>query len=132
MMAMKYFASILTLFLVWTASCVSAADETSADPSKYTFDSTEEAMQFGLGRGAANLFCCVVEIPRNLSYEFTARPFAAPVTGPLMGATLTAARAFFGVVDVLTAGYTGNYPYAAAIPDYPWESPWVSQNTELE
>ncbi|NLF38157.1 hypothetical protein GX586_01840 [bacterium] len=101
-------------------------------PPRYEFDSQGEAMGFGLQRACANLFAGWLEIPRNMSYEVTARPLVSPITGPLLGASLTAVRALLGAGDLLSLGYTGNYAYAADLPDYAWESPWISETTDME
>jgi hypothetical protein len=107
-------------------------DELTPPPQEREFASAGEAMGFGLGRGFANLTLGAIEIPRNFLYEFTRRPLSAVITAPMMGATLTAARAVYGAIDVLSLGLNGYYEYAAAIPDYPWESPWVATETQME
>jgi hypothetical protein len=107
-------------------------DMLTPPPQEWEFDSTADAMGFGLTRGFANLTLGVIEIPRNFMYEFTRRPLSAVITAPMMGATLTAARAVYGAIDVLSLGFNGYYEYAAAIPDFPWESPWVATETQME
>ena len=94
------------------------------------FATKGEAVKFGLKRGFANLFCCWLEVPRNFSYEFTARPMSAIITAPMMAATLTVTRAVNGTVDVVSGGFNGYRSYGS-IPTYPWESPWVAKETEL-
>jgi len=128
-MLIKMFITVLATVLLAAPLC--AQDEDPTVLPEYQFDSTGEAMGFGLQRGAANLLLGWLEVPRNLSYEFTKRPLSAIITGPLMGATMTAARTLFGAVDVLSAGYMGHYGYATAIPDYPWEGAWVADKAEL-
>lgn len=124
-------AALCALALVATVY-VQAAEDGLVTPVERDFDSTGEAMQYGLGRGIINLFTCWLEIPRNLSVEFTGRPMVAVVTGPLMGATYTAMRAIFGTVDLLSLGYTGYYEYATGMSDYPWDANWVSETTEYD
>lgn len=123
--------SITVLAVVLLAAPLCAQDEGPTVLPEYQFDSTGEAMGFGLQRGAANMLLGWLELPRNLSYEFTKRPLSAIITGPLMGATMTAVRTLFGTVDVLSAGSMGHYGYAAAIPDYPWEGAWLADKAEL-
>ncbi len=106
-------------------------EETIAPPKEdRDFASRGEAMKFGLKRGAANLFCCWLEIPRNLSYEFTDKPLSAVIIGPLMGASLTALRAVMSVGDLASCGLNGYYSYGA-LPTYPWEGPWLSDETKM-
>lgn len=123
---------VLVIAVVASPVCASAQDEESAVLlPEYEFDSVGEAMGFGLQRGAANLLLGWLELPRNLSYEFTKRPLSAIVTGPLMGATFTAMRVVFGTADVLSAGTLGYYGYATALPDYPWDGPWLADKAEM-
>ncbi len=126
----KLLASLLSILLLAVPLC--AQDDDATVLPQNHFDDQGEAMSFGLQRGAANTLLGWLELPRNLSYEFTARPLSAIVTGPLMGITMTAMRTLFGTVDVLSAGYMGNYGYATAVPDYPWEGVWLSPTAELE
>lgn len=128
-MTIRYAITVVTVVLLATPLCAQDADPTVLP--EYQFDSPGEAMGFGLHRGAANMLLGWLELPRNLSYEFTKRPLSAIITGPLMGATMTAVRTLFGSVDVLSAGYMGSYGYAAAIPDYPWEGAWLADKAEL-
>lgn len=128
-MIIQFSSTVLAVVLLATPLC--AQDEGPTVLPEYQFDSTSEAMGFGLQRGAANMLLGWLELPRNLSYEFTKRPLSAIITGPLMGATMTAVRTLFGTVDVLSAGYMGYYGYAASIPDYPWESAWLADKAEL-
>jgi len=121
--------SLLIAALLNLCAAALHAEETAG---KSASADTANAMQFGLGRGAANLFLGWLEIPRNFGYEFTARPLSAIIIAPLMGATLTAARTGYGLVDLLSCGYHGNYDYGAGIPDYPWLSPWVAQEADYE
>ena len=126
--------AVLCVLAIASALCVRAEEKQDGllTLAPRDFGSTGEAMQYGLGRGVVNLFTCWLEIPRNLSVEFTGRPLVAVVTGPLMGATMTSMRAIFGTVDLLTAGYTGYYDYAAGVSDYPWDAPWVSETTDYD
>jgi len=115
-----------TLLLAAVLSVCAATLHAEETAGKSASADTANAMQFGLGRGVANLFLGWLEIPRNFGYEFTARPVSAIVIAPLMGATMTAVRTGYGLVDLLSFGYHGNYDYGAGIPDYPWLSPWVA------
>ncbi len=124
--------SALCAIVLAAAAFVQAAEDGLVTPVERKFDSTGDAMQCGLGRGIVNLFTCWLEIPRNLSVEFTGRPLVAIVTGPLLGATFTSMRAIFGTVDLLTLGYTGYYDYATGMSDYPWDAKWVSETTEYD
>jgi hypothetical protein len=105
----------------------------AADPAGNNDEAgdTAQTLQFGLGRGCANLLLGWLELPRNFSYEFTGRPLSAIVIAPLMGATMTAARAGCGLIDLFSLGYYGAYDYGAGIPDYPWEALWLAPETEL-
>jgi hypothetical protein len=122
------YALLIAALLNVCAATVSAAESDGNSASA----ATANAMPFGLGRGAANLFLGWLEIPRNFGYEFTARPLSAVIIAPLMGATLTAVRTGYGLADLLSFGYHGKYDYGAGIPDYPWLAPWVAQETEYE
>jgi len=124
--------AVLLALAALLCSAVIADDDGLVSPTPRSFDSTGEAMQFGLGRGIVNLFTCWLEVPRCFSFEFTARPLAAVFTAPFMGATFTAMRAVFGTGDLLTCGYTGYFDYATGMPDYPWDQPWVSTTTDIE
>ncbi|MCX7847600.1 MAG: hypothetical protein N2595_06205 [bacterium] len=134
---MKPFAAILVTILLIVSNPTLVRAQNEGDDAafalmpEYEFDTTGEAMRFGMQRGAANVLLGWLELPRNLSYEFTRRPLSAVLTGPLMGTTMTAMRTLFGVVDLLSVGYTGHYGYATAVPDYPWEDPWLSDKAEL-
>ena len=111
--------------------CGSASADNEAPPKK-EFKTTGAAMGFGLQRGFVNLLTFWLELPRNLSYEMTAQPLSSLIIGPLLGVSYSALRAADGLIDVVTLGYNGNYAYAADIPDYVWQSPWVSSTTDLE
>jgi hypothetical protein len=120
---------ILAALLLLSGSLIAAAADSPRNNDDA--DDTAQTMQFGLGRGCANLFLGWLELPRNFSYEFTGRPLSAIVIAPLMGTTLTAARAGCGLIDLLSLGYFGQYDYGAGIPDYPWEALWLAPETEL-
>jgi hypothetical protein len=120
---------LLVVTLVGSLALAPRAEET---PGKSATADTTSAMQFGLGRGAGNVFLGWLELPRNFSYEFTARPLSAVIIAPLMGATMTAVRTGYGLVDLLSCGYHGLYDYGSGIPDYPWLAPWLAEQQEYE
>jgi hypothetical protein len=128
------FAGMLVVLCarVHAAPVAEGEDELIPPSEKRDFDSTADAMGYGLGRGAVNLTLGVIEIPRNFTYQFTRRPLSGIITAPMMGATLTAARAVFGCIDLLSLGYNGYYDYGADIPDYPWDNQWFATETEME
>jgi len=97
-------------------------------PPKNKFKTKSEAMAFGLKRGAANLFCGWIEIPRAFSYEFTERPLSAPVTAPILASSLTGIRMVQGGLDLLSLGFNGYFSYGD-ITTYPWEEPWLYRGT---
>ena len=99
-------------------------------PPKNKFKTKGEAMAFGLKRGAANLFCGWIEIPRSFSYEFTERPLSAPVTAPILASSLTAIRMIQGGIDLLSIGFNGYFSYGN-ITTYPWEEPWLYRGTNF-
>jgi len=92
------------------------------------FESNSEAAKFGLKRGFANLTLFWLEIPRNLSYEFTERPLSAVATAPFIALGLAGSRAIMGAMDVVSGGFNGYNSYGS-IPTYPWEGPWVAKET---
>ena len=109
-----------------------SGDQENAVPPKHDeqkFETTGDAMAYGLKRGLANLTLFWLEIPRNLSYEFTARPLSAIATAPFLALGLGGARAIQGAIDIITLGYTGNYTYGA-MPEFPWEGEWVAKETK--
>jgi len=128
---MKMLGIVLAMVLLATG-LVSGQDETYTPVKREDARSLGETMRYGLGRGFVNLCTCWLEIPRNLSYEATARPISSPLLGPIMGASYTAMRAVYGVVDLLSGGYTGYYSYADILPDYPWEAKWVADSTQFD
>ncbi len=99
-------------------------------PPKNKFKTKTEAMAFGLKRGAANLFCGWIEIPRSFSYELTERPLSAPVTAPILASSLTAIRMVQGGIDLLSIGFNGYFSYGD-ITTYPWEEPWLYRGTNF-
>ena len=128
---MKISGMILAVVLLATGMAC-AQDDSYTPVERQEAQSVGAAMRYGLGRGFANLLTCWLEVPRNLSFEATARPLSAPLLGPLSGASYTAMRAVYGVVDLLSAGYTGRYSYSSLMPDYAWQSPWLSDTTQFD
>jgi len=107
-----------------------AGDQKIVRPPKEekNFKSNSEAIAFGLKRGLANLTCCWLEIPKNLSYQFTERPLSAVATAPFIALALTGSRAIMGTIDLISCGFNGYNSYGS-IPTYPWEGPWLSKET---
>ncbi len=93
-----------------------------------TFESNSEAVNFGLKRGLANLTLFWLEIPRNISCEFTERPLSAVATAPFVALGLAGSRAIMGTIDLVSCGFNGYNSYGS-IPTYPWEGPWVAKET---
>ena len=92
------------------------------------FESKSDAVKFGLKRGFANLTCFWLEIPRNLSYEFTSKPLSAIAIAPFLAIGLGGSRAINGAMDVFSGGFNGYNSYGS-MPTYPWEGPWVAKET---
>jgi len=109
---------------------ISGDQEIIAPPKEeHKFESTSDAMKFGLKRGFANITLFWLEIPRNLSYEFTARPLSAIATAPFLALGLGGLRAIDGVIDIVSLGYNGYFSYGS-LPDFPWEGEWVAKETD--
>ena len=105
-------------------------DQETVSPPKEekNFQSNSEAVKFGLKRGAANLTLFWLEIPKNLSYQFTERPLSAVATAPFVALGLAGSRAIMGTIDLVSCGFNGYNSYGS-IPTYPWDGPWVAKET---
>lgn len=92
------------------------------------FKTKSDAVKFGLKRGFANLTCFWLEIPRNVTYEFTANPLSAVAIAPFMAIGLGGTRAINGAIDVFSGGFNGYNSYGS-LSTYPWDGPWFAEET---
>jgi len=103
-------------------------DQNIVSPPKEerNFKSKSEAVIFGLKRGLANVTMFWLEIPKNLSCQFTARPLSAIATAPFVAIGLGGSRAIMGAMDIISCGFNGYNSYGS-MPTYPWEGPWITK-----
>jgi len=125
-------SGILIAIVILFAGITHGQDESVTPTRRENPGTLKETCLFGLKRGFLNLSTCWIEIPRCISFESTARPLSSPILGPLTGATYTAIRAVLGAVDLVSGGTNGYYAYSDFLPDFPWESEWVSSKTEFD
>ncbi|MFA7231379.1 MAG: hypothetical protein WC071_08920 [Victivallaceae bacterium] len=78
-----------------------------------------------LGRGIANISTCWLEIPRCTVYDNKEIPFFGLIVGIPEGAIFTVVRAFTGVYDILSFGFSGNALHGKSFPDFIWQSNWL-------
>jgi putative exosortase-associated protein (TIGR04073 family) len=102
------------------------AVKTVAQPAKKA--ETEESSinpAFGFSRGLANIATCWLELPRCMIYDNAQIPFFGLLVGVPEGAIFTVARAFTGVFDIATLGFSGDALHGKSFPDFVWESKWM-------
>jgi putative exosortase-associated protein (TIGR04073 family) len=102
------------------------AVKTVAQPAKKA-EAEESSINpaFGFGRGLANIATCWLELPRCVIYDNAQIPFFGLLVGIPEGAIFTVARAFTGVFDIATLGFSGDALHGKSFPDFVWESKWM-------
>ena len=132
----KFYLLLLTLTLaLGTAAAEPAATEPAATEPAATEPAAVEptAEESGwtrnlnnVGRGAANIVTCFLEIPRCMVYRNSQVPFWGFIDGAVRGSGLTVLRAFSGVTDLVFLGFDYGKMYNQTdFRDYVWESPWL-------
>ncbi|QSH41772.1 hypothetical protein P0136_06310 [Lentisphaerota bacterium ZTH] len=78
-----------------------------------------------LARGLTNITFCWLELPRCMIYDNAQIPFFGLIVGVPEGVLFTVARAFTGVFDIVTLGFSGEALHGPRFPDFVFQSNWL-------
>lgn len=124
---MKFPAAIIMLALCLAFS-VNGAEKEQATAAKEVKPAAVEQQPGNfecIGRGFVNIGTCYFELPRCMIYDNAQVPFWGFIQGTVTGAALTGWRAFGGLMDIFSLGFSGNTFYTNNFPEYAWQAPWV-------
>lgn len=124
----RQYLRILVALAVFVGVCA-----TSLQAQRYGDEYRDEScfgqMQHKLGRGLANLFTGVVEIPKNISREWRRTdPATGVIVGGVKGVGWAATRMAVGAFDTVTfpVPVPANYE-PLMLPEYPLPDVWGEQ-----
>ncbi|MCP3964913.1 MAG: hypothetical protein GY750_11075 [Lentisphaerae bacterium] len=81
-------------------------------------------------RGLTNITFCWLELPRCMIYDNAQIPFFGLLVGIPEGVIFTVARAFTGVFDIITLGFSGEALHGPRFPDFVFQSNWLPPDDE--
>ena len=125
----KYFTAMLIALCAVVLSAAEPAEPASVPGGPAEQSECAAAENFRhLGRGAANLVTCFLEVPRCMLLRNSEVPFWGTVSGAFEGVGCTGMRAFAGAADVLSLGFDAGRVYTPAFREYVWQSRWLPES----
>ncbi len=125
---MKIKSALLMALLAMCMMTVAASEVQSEPEAPVATEAVSTDCWSNMGRGVINVATCFIEVPRTILYRNDQVFLWGMIGGAAEGGVRTGLRAFAGVMDIISLGFSNDGFYRSAyFAPYVWDEQWQAE-----